>query len=56
MRGFDCSDSGTHEDIHFTGQDDTDLEPQVRDHIAQLHPDMNPDEARAMIAQDAYDE
>ena len=56
MRGFDCSDPGTHADIHFSGADDTDIERQVRAHISEAHPDMSPDEAPQMVAASAYDE
>lgn len=56
MRGLDCSDPSTHPDVHFTGQDDDDLERQVREHIADAHPGMSPDEARRIVAQNAHDE
>ena len=56
MRGFDCSDPGTHDDVHFTGADDADVERQVRAHIMEAHPGMNPDEAKQMVATSAYDE
>ena len=56
MRGLDCSDPNTHPDVHFTGQDDDDLERQVRQHIGESHPDMSPEDARGIVAQGAHDE
>ena len=56
MRGLDCSDPSTHPDEHFSGQDDDDLERQVRQHIAEAHPGMSPDDARGIVTQGAYDE
>lgn len=56
MRGLDCSDPSTHPDVHFSGQDDDDLERQVRQHITDTHTGMSPDEARGIVAKNAHDE
>lgn len=56
MRGLDCKDPGSHEDVHFVGADDDDLVRQVRDHITDLHPNMSPDQAATIVTEGAYDE
>lgn len=55
MRGMDCKDP-SHDDVHFNGQDDNDLERQVRQHISEAHAGMSPDEAPGMVTAAAYDE
>ena len=55
MRAVDCVHPA-HEDLHATGENDEELIEKVRQHIAEVHPDMNPDEATGIVAQGAYDE
>ena len=55
MRAMDCSDA-SHDDIHFTGADDDDLIRQVKQHRDEYHPEMNDDDVRQVVAQNAYDE
>lgn len=55
MRGLDCKDP-SHEDVHFSGQDDDDLERQLRQHISDAHAGMSPDDARGIVAQGAREE
>lgn len=55
MRALDCKDP-SHEDVHASAQNDEELTEVVRQHIAQAHPGMSPDDAAGIVAQDAYDE
>ena len=55
MRALDCVDPA-HEDLHVTAESDEELVGKVRDHIAQAHPDMGPDQAEGIVAEGAYDE
>lgn len=56
MRAMDCSDPGTHEDIHFSADDDDELFAQVKQHTTEFHPDMTDGQIRQMISSDAYNE
>lgn len=56
MRALDCSDPGTHDDIHFSAEDDDQLFTQVRRHTEEYHPEMTDDDVRQMISTDAYNE
>jgi hypothetical protein len=55
MRAVDCVHPA-HEDMHLTGSDDDDLLEGVKRHRDQYHPEMNDDQIRDYIAQNAYDE
>jgi hypothetical protein len=59
MRGFDCvAPDGTHaEPAHFEAETDEGILEQAKDHIAEYHAALGitEDQARAMIAQGAYD-
>lgn len=55
MRALDCVHPA-HEDMHATAENDEQLIEQVRQHIAQAHPDMSPDEATEIVRESAYDE
>ncbi len=55
MRGLDCVHPA-HDDVHVTADTDEELEQIVRQHISELHPDMTPDQAMEIVAQNAYDE
>jgi hypothetical protein len=54
-RGLDCKDEA-HDDIHFSGADDQDLENQVRTHRDEYHQEMSDDDVRGIVAANAYDE
>lgn len=54
-RGLDCKDPA-HDDTHFTGVDDQDLENQVRTHRDEYHQEMSDDDVRNIVAANAYDE
>lgn len=54
-RGLDCKDEA-HDDIHFSGADDQDLENQVLKHRDEYHQGMSDDEMREIVAAHAYDE
>ena len=56
MRAMDCSDTGTHEDVHFTAENDEELFAKIQQHRDQYHKEMSDDEIRQMISADAYDE
>ena len=55
MRALDCVHEA-HEDVHFTATDDEDLVGQVMQHRDQYHPEMTDEQAREIIAANAYDE
>ncbi len=55
MRGLDCSHE-THEDMHFTANDDEALVERVKQHRDQYHPEMSDDDVREIVAANAYDE
>ena len=55
MRAMDCVDEA-HEDIHFTAADDEGLVQQVMRHRDQYHPEMTDQQAREIVAANAYDE
>jgi predicted small metal-binding protein len=42
--------------MHATAATDEELVQKVREHISQTHPDMSPDQATEIVAQNAYDE
>ena len=54
-RALDCKD-GAHDDVHFSGSDDQDLERQVRAHRDQYHQELSDDEVREVVTANAYDE
>ena len=54
-RGMDCQHD-THDDVHFSGSDDQDLEGQVRQHRDEYHPEMSDDDVKQIVAANAYDE
>lgn len=56
MRGLDCNDQPTHADKHFSAVDDDELVHQVREHLVNSHPDVDPGQAKEIVAQGAYDE
>lgn len=53
---MDCSDPGTHEDVHFTAENDGELFQKIQQHRDEYHQGMSDDEIKAMISTDAYDE
>ena len=55
MRAMDCVHEA-HDDIHFTAADDEGLVRQVMAHRDEYHPEMSDDEAREIVAANAYDE
>lgn len=55
MRALDCIHPA-HEDMHATAETDEELEQKVRQHISEVHPDMRPDDASEIVAQNAYNE
>lgn len=54
-RGLDCRDQA-HDDIHFSGSDDADLERQVREHRDEFHQEMSDDDVKQVVGQGSYDE
>jgi predicted small metal-binding protein len=42
--------------MHATAETDEELVVKVRQHIAEAHPDMSPEEAQRIVTQGAYDE
>ena len=56
MRAMDCSDPGTHEDMHFTADNDDTLFAKIQQHRDQYHSELTDDEIKQMISADAYDE
>lgn len=54
-RGLDCQHQA-HDDVHFSGSDDEDLERQVREHRDQYHQEMSDADVRQVVATGAYDE
>ena len=56
MRAMDCSDPGTHEDVHFSAENDEALFAQVQKHRDEYHSEMTDDEIKQMISTAAYDE
>lgn len=55
MRALDCIHPA-HEDMHVTAATDAELVEKVRQHIAEVHADMSPDQATEIVAGGAYDE
>lgn len=56
MRAMDCSDPGTHEDVHFSAENDDALFAQVQKHRDEYHSEMSDDEIKQLISTAAYDE
>jgi hypothetical protein len=56
MRALDCRDPSTHDDIHFSSEDDDQLFAEVQSHTQEHHPEMTDEDIRQMIATSAYDE
>ena len=56
MRAMDCSDPGTHEDVHFAAENDDELFKKIQQHRDEYHQEMTDDEIKQMISTDAYDE
>lgn len=56
MRAMDCSDQDTHEDVHFTAENDDELFQKVQQHRDKYHQELSDDDIRQMITTDAYDE
>ena len=56
VRAMDCSDPGTHEDVHFTAETDDELFQKIQQHRDDYHQEMSDDEIKQMISSDAYDE
>ena len=54
-RGMDCQHDA-HDDVHFSGGDDQDLERQVRAHRDEYHQEMSDEDVRQIVAANAYDE
>ena len=54
-RGMDCQHEA-HDDVHFSGSDDQEIERQVRAHRDQYHEEMSDDDVREVVAANAYDE
>jgi hypothetical protein len=55
MRGFDCSHE-SHEDIHFSAENDEALIEQIRQHRDEYHREISDDQIREMVMSGAYDE
>jgi predicted small metal-binding protein len=55
MRAMDCSDPGTHEDMHFTAGDDDALFAKIKAHRDQYHSELTDDQIRQLISANAYD-
>lgn len=55
MRALDCVHRAR-EDMHATAATDEELVQKVREHISRADPDMSPDQATEIVAQNAYDE
>ena len=53
-RGLDCKHAA-HEDVHFSGADDQDLQNQVRAHRNEYHPELSDGDIRNIVAVTAYD-
>lgn len=56
MRAMDCKDPGTHEDVHFTAENDEELFTKIQKHRDEYHEGLSDDEIRRMISADAYEE
>ena len=56
MRAMDCSDPGTHEDVHFSAENDDALFAQVQKHRDEYHSEISDEEIKQMISTGAYDE
>lgn len=54
-RGLDCKHEA-HDDVHFSGVDDQDLQNQVRAHRDEYHPELSDGDVRNIVAVNAYDE
>ena len=55
MRALDCSHE-SHEDVHFTADDDEGLVEQVKRHRDEYHSEMSDDDVRDIVRQGAYEE
>ena len=56
MRAMDCSDPGTHDDVHFSEENDEVLFAQFQKHLDYYHSEMTDDEIKQLISANAYDE
>lgn len=55
MRALDCVHDD-HEDMHFTGTDDTELTSRIREHRDEYHPEISDEQIDSLVASSAYDE
>jgi hypothetical protein len=55
MRAFDCSHE-SHEDVHFTADDDEGLVQQIQRHRDEYHQEISDEQIREMVSTGAYDE
>ena len=55
MRAFDCVHD-SHEDVHFSAENDEDLVDQIRRHRDEYHPEIGDEQIREMVTSGAYDE
>jgi hypothetical protein len=55
MRAFDCSHA-SHEDVHFTADDDEGLIQQIQQHRDEYHQEISDQQIREMVTTGAYNE
>jgi predicted small metal-binding protein len=56
MRALDCRAPGTHDDMHFTANDDQELIADIQQHRDQYHTEITDEQIREMVTASAYDE
>lgn len=54
MRAIDCSEG--HDTMHFSAETDEELMVKVREHAAEVHPELTDEMLKGMFAQLVHDE
>lgn len=54
MRAIDCTEG--HDLVHLSAESDEELMQKVRDHAAEVHPELTEEQMQGMFAQLVHDE
>jgi predicted small metal-binding protein len=54
MRAIDCAEG--HDTVHISAETDEELMQKVREHAADVHPDLNEEQIKGIFSQLVHDE
>lgn len=54
MRAIDCAEG--HDTVHFSAPSDEELLSKVRDHVAEVHPELTEEQIQGIFSQGVHDE